>query len=78
MTDLTPDEQDESDHEVGLATELFGDMLDASDAEEVDPVWVAYSLFLSLVHFLTIAGWTTDELQADVAEHSERGPGTLH
>ncbi len=78
MTVLTPDEQSDVDHEIDVSNELFDDMLDTSIDADCDPVWVAYSLFLSLVHFLTMAGFTVKQLQADVADHTENSTDRVH
>ncbi len=78
MTDFSPEDQAKVDHLVSLANDTLDDMLETSEAEDCDPIWTAYSLFLSLVHFLTISGWTPEQLQADVARQTARNGSTLH
>ncbi len=79
MTAPTPDDQAESDHEDEIAAGLFGEMLEASEAEDCCAGCVALSLFIGLTRFLIDMGQTAEELRTVVAEvAAEDDGGSVH
>ncbi len=74
----TPDEQAVISHEIEVGDEIFDSMFETSVAADADAACVAYSLFLSLVHFLTYMGMTVRQLQSDVANHSANSTDRVH
>ena len=49
--------------------ELFFELKEQIEDEEVDPVGVAYSLWINLIYYLASAGWNAEELTKDLVYH---------
>jgi hypothetical protein len=70
MTDVPTDA--EIDRQAEVAFELmdeYGDQISEID-EDVDPIGVAYCLWVHLTHILADAGWGPEELARDAAHHA--------
>ncbi len=84
-SDIPQDEQDLQDQcnrECEIATDTFCSLLDGmdetADEEDVSPIGMMYSLWISISYFLFEVGWNSAELSKDLVDHERMHHGQTH
>jgi hypothetical protein len=72
-------EDDAIDRAMRIADDTFdsllGDLDDASDRSDVDPVGLMFSLWINITHFLFECGWDSAQLSEEVVCHERMHHG---